>query len=255
MSSLSDSGHDCWLSRVRQLEKLFSIPSLKNYVKKEAAGNVFKKRVYSVFERFWLDEVNKDKIINGVNTNKLRFYTTFKGSFSREPYIDLVHSRNQRSFLTRLRCSAHRLEIEKLRYSRPPVPATSRTCQVCLSGEIGDEKHFLLNCNVFNQKRACFMGKMGSIIPNFSQMSSDEKPKTMLCPKSPAATKIVNKFIRIMFLARDNLSEGLDLNDYPTMPVNIYPFEGDYENFSDCDEWEESLIEQNISYSDNEEPC
>ena len=92
------------------------------------------------------------------------------------------------------------------------------------------------------------MGRMSSIIPNFSQMSSDEKLKTMFCPKSPDATKIINKFIRIMFLARDNLSEGLNLNDYPTMPVTIYPFEGDYENFSDCDEWEESLIEQNNSY-------
>ena len=39
------------------------------------------------------------------------------------------------------------------------------------------------------------------------------------------------KFIRIMFLARDNISEGSSLNCYQTMPVNIYPFEGDYENF------------------------
>ena len=97
------------------------------------------------------------------------------------------------------------------------------------------------------------MGRMSSIIPNFSQMSSDVKVKTILCPKSTAATKIVNKFIRIMFLARDNLSEGLSLDDYPTMPVDIHPFEGNYENFSDCDEWEESLCEQNISYSDNNE--
>ena len=46
-----------------------------------------------------------------------------------------------------------------------------------------------------------------------------------------------------MCLARDNISEGIELNCYQTLPVNIYPFEGDYENFSDCDEWEENLSE------------
>ena len=75
--------------------------------------------MHSVFDRFWIDEVKKEKLINGVNSNKLRFYATLKGSFTREPYVDLVHSRNQRSFLTRLRCSAHRLEIEKLHYTSP----------------------------------------------------------------------------------------------------------------------------------------
>jgi hypothetical protein len=243
MSSLSDSGHDCWLTRVRQLEKLFSIPSLNSYTKKEAAGRIIKKRVQSVFDRFWLDEVKEEKIVNGHNANKLRFYSTFKGSFSREPYIDLVQSRNQRSFLTRLRVSAHNLEIEKLRYSRPPIPASSRICRFCSSGEIGDEKHFLMKCDTFAIKRACFLGKMSSIIPGFCNLSSDAQLNTILCPKSTAAVKVVNKFTRIMFLARDQLSEDSELVNYPTMPVYIYPFEGDYENFSDCDEWEESLSE------------
>ena len=252
MSSLSDSGHDCWLSRVRQLENLFSIPTLKSYVKKEAAGKMFKKRVHSVFERFWLDELKQEKIVNGANSNKLRFYETLKGSFSREPYIDLVQSRNQRSFLTRLRCSAHNLEIEKLRYSRPSIPAYSRICRFCVSGEIGDEKHFVMNCNTFSTKRACFMGKMNSIIPGFCDLSNDDRLKTILCPKSSAAVKIVSKFIRIMFLARDKISDDVDLNEYSTMPVNIRPFEGDYENFSDCDEWEESFTELCLSEFEND---
>ena len=192
--------------------------------------------------------MNAEKIVNGVNTNKLRFYSTLKASFSREPYFDIANSRSQRSFLTRLRCSAHNLEIEKLRYSKPAVPPSSRICKFCTSGLIGDEAHFLMNCDVFNLKRACFMGKMKSIVPTFSNMSECDKLKTILCPKSTAAVKTINKFIKIMFIARDNISEGLAVNNYQTMPVNICHFNvDDYLNFSDIDEWELSLSEQNLS--------
>ena len=179
--------------------------------------------VKSIFDSFWLDEINSVKADNHVvKHNKLRFYSTLKSSFSREPYLDLVQSRNQRSFLTRLRCSAHQLEIEKLRYSTPPIPASLRLCKFCNSGQIGDEEHFLLNCDVFSLKRACFFGKMTSIKPNFINMSSSDKLKTILCPTSTAATKIVNKFVRIMFLARDNIEEGALIEDlsYPTLLVN-----------------------------------
>ena len=251
MSDYADSGQDCWLSRVRKLESLFSIPSLRNYAKKEAAGIIFKKRVKSVFDRFWLDEIKTEKLVNGVNSNKLRFYSTLKSSFTREPYFDLVQSRTQRSFLTRLRCSAHRLEIEILRYSKPPIPPSSRICDFCTTGQIGDELHFLMNCETFNVKRACFMGKMNSIVPGFNEMPESSQLKTILCPKSTAAVKVVNKFIRIMFLARDKISEGLSLNEYPTMPVNIYPFNSDFNDFSDCDEWEESFT-QSLSEYEND---
>ena len=252
MSSYADTGEDCWLSRVRKLESLFNIPSLRNNLKKEVAGNSIKKRVKSVFDRFWLDEINAVKIVNDHNSNKLRFYSTLKSSFSREPYFDLVHSRNQRSFLTRLRCSAHRLEIEKLRYSKPAIPPSSRTCGFCQSGQIGDEMHFLMKCDTFNTKRACFMGKMNSILPGFRDMSEQNKLLTILCPRSTAATKVVNKFIRIMFLARDNITEGLETETYPTMPANIYPFSSDFDDFSDCDEWEQSFAEHSFSEYEND---
>ena len=95
------------------------------------------------------------------------------------------------------------------------------------------------------------MGKMSSILPGFNEMSELNKLKTILCPKSTAAVKVVNKFIRIMCLARDNISEGLGFDTYPTMPANIYPFCSDFDNFSDCDEWEDSFTELNLSEFEN----
>ena len=192
-------------------------------------------------------QIKPDK--NGLDRNKLRFYSSLKSSFSREPYLDLVQSRNQRSFIARLRCSAHNLEIEKLRYVTPPIPPSMRTCQFCFSGAIGDEEHFLLNCDLFSLKRACFMGKMNSIIPSFKNLSSSNQLKTILCPTSTAATKVVNKYIRIMFLARDRLGEGNNIDNfsYPTLPV-IQDFI-DFDNFSDFDEWD---LYSNFSDSETE---
>ena len=55
-----------------------------------------------------------------------------------------------------------------------------------------------------------------------------------------------------MFLARDNITEGLETEDYATMPANIYPSSSDFDNFSDCDEWEQSLAELNLSEYEND---
>ena len=79
-----------------------------------------------------------------INHNKLRLYSTFKGSFKKEPYIDLVQSRNQRAWLSRLRCSAHHLEIETGRWAKTPV--NERFCKICDSSKIGDEFHLTMKC-------------------------------------------------------------------------------------------------------------
>ena len=96
------------------------------------------------------------------------------------------------------------------------------------------------------------MGKIKSILPRFCEMSENDKLQTVLCPKSTAAAKIVNKFIRIMCLARDNITEGLENENYPTMPAHIYPCSFNLDNVSDCDEWEQSFAELNLSEYDND---
>jgi hypothetical protein len=178
----------------------------------------------SIFDRFYLDQINvfKSSKDDELNHNKLRMYATLKGSFKREPYIDLVQSRNQRSWLSRLRCSAHHLEIERGRWNN--IPVSDRCCTSCQSGEVGDEFHFAMKCSVFNVKRACYIGKMSSILPGFNTLSSNDQFKTMLCPTSAAACKVTNQFLRIMFLARDKLSEGVNMAEltYPALPVHSY---------------------------------
>ena len=94
---------------------------------------------------------------------------------------------------------------------------------------------------------------MSSIVPNFLEMSTTDKLKTILCPSTTAAVKVVNKFIRIMFLARDRLSEGLSMTElsYQSLPANIYPCTTDFDSFSDCDEMEESYSNLNLSQTND----
>ena len=43
----------------------------------------------------------------------------------------------------------------------------------------------------------------------------------ILCPTNPAAAKITNQFLRILFLAKDKILDGSSIDDlsYPTLPV------------------------------------
>ena len=47
-----------------------------------------------------------------------------------------------------MRISAHKLEIERGRYSRPMISREERFCKYC-TNEIEDEKHFILKCPLY----------------------------------------------------------------------------------------------------------
>ena len=150
--------------------------------------------------------------------------------------------------MSRLRCSAHHLEIEQGRWSKTPI--SERVCKICNSGDIGNEFHAVMNCKVFAIKRACFIGKMESILPGFKSLSKENQFKTILCPTKPAAVKITNQFLRILFLARDKLLDGTDITmlSYPTLPVN--PCQCNFDLLSDVeDEWErfDSVLDDSIT--------
>ena len=152
--------------------------------------------------------------------NKVCFYSTLKGSHTREPYLDLVNNRSQRSYLSILRMSASvELEIEQGRYMGKPL--SERVCNYCFTGDIGDEKHLLLNCPTFLTNRLCFIGKLSSLIPSFKNMSTDLQLRTMLCPTTTTAAKLINKYIRILFDSRARLDNNEVILSYPTNPTNV----------------------------------
>ena len=108
MESLAGQGNNNWLSNVNKNKNLLSIPNLPGHLSPNSAGNKITKLVKSHFDAFYLNQINKVSFSeDGLDHNKLRFYKSFKGSFTVEPYLELVHNRNQRAWLRRIRVSSH----------------------------------------------------------------------------------------------------------------------------------------------------
>ena len=92
----------------------------------------------SSFKDMWLLSVR--------SSSKLTFYSSIKHSFNREGYLDLTN-KDARFNLTRLRISAHNLEIERGRYSN--LARDERLCKGCLIigiSSVDDEDHLLYDC-------------------------------------------------------------------------------------------------------------
>ena len=121
---------DLWeiTSRICTFE-MSRVPACPTCLSEKTASKIITDKIKSKFGRFYLVEISKHKLDSeGVNRNKLRFYSTIKGCFRPEYYID-IHNRNQSTWLSRLHTSSHRLEVETGRYQS--VPLADRQCQYC----------------------------------------------------------------------------------------------------------------------------
>ncbi len=88
----------------------------------------------NLFFSFMLSEENK----------KPCTYKYFKNMFCIEPYLKCIEDPYIRKGLTCFRISAHGLRVETGRYKR--IDQENRTCLICISEEIEDEFHFIMEC-------------------------------------------------------------------------------------------------------------
>lgn len=115
--------------------------------------------------------------------NKLRTYRLFKNNYIFENYLIDVKNSKQRKTLTKLRISAHDLEIERGRYKGKTVE--ERLCQLCSDGVIEDELHFLTNCERYSSFRLSFYTKMNGLCKNFMGLSDKNKFIWILSNEDP----------------------------------------------------------------------
>ena len=89
------------------------------------------------------------------------FYDKIKNSFVKENYLDLVTNAKFRYTTTRLRISAHDLEIEQGRYKA--IPREERICKWCQltlnSKIIEDEHHVIFVCDLYSNLRSKLLKK------------------------------------------------------------------------------------------------
>ena len=228
MQSMVAAGRECWLGKVIAMKKLLEVQDPSPNCKPSTSR--VQRVIRSKFDVFYLSEVNKMKLGgDGLNHNKLRFYSTLKGCFRPEYYIQNIHNRGQRAELCRVRISSHRLGVELGRRTDPPTPLHLRACQYCpitdnpsLPGNIDDELH-LFRCPTFANQQRCLFAMIGRVLPWFNNMNFGDKVRTLLCPSNTTAAKLVNKYIRIIFNARSRLDSGEPLSSltFPPMILSL----------------------------------
>jgi hypothetical protein len=87
---------------------------------------------------------------------KLRTYRQLKTELRFEEYLK-TRDREAREVMTRLRGGTNELRIETGRYPITnrdrPLEVNERRCLICMSGEIEDETHFMMDCCVYEDLR------------------------------------------------------------------------------------------------------
>ena len=81
---------------------------------------------------------------------KLRTYTKVKTKLEQEEYL-ASEDEWGRVLMAQIRTGSSRLRIEEGRHSG--LEAKERTCEVCNSGEVEDEEHFMLRCPAYDTER------------------------------------------------------------------------------------------------------
>ena len=101
-----------------------------------------------------------EKLFLSINESpKLEFYRTVKKEFKFEGYLNCSIPK-YRTALTKMRISAHNLEIERGRYTKFSTPQTDRLCRYCNDVHqlkvVESESHVLLDCPLYSKHRNNF---------------------------------------------------------------------------------------------------
>lgn len=89
---------------------------------------------------------------------KLRVYKDYKTNYKAENYCKLFLPKYQRSLICQLRLGILPLHLETGRYSGKPE--NKRLCNICNSGEIENENHFLFKCEFYRNERELFLNSL-----------------------------------------------------------------------------------------------
>lgn len=126
-------------------------------------------RIYNHYSMKWCQD------IQGVA--KLRTYRTFKSTPKCEEYVCLDLKKYERSLLSHLRFGILPLRIETGRYVGEPVE--QRLCRFCALNAVEDERHFLLECELYNQIRIDTIGEI-TAGTDYDNMTPEQRLSYML---------------------------------------------------------------------------
>ena len=145
----------------------------------------------SIFEA--ISNFEQEKWLEDVNTNHFCYnYRIFKQNINFEMYLTELPFLHRTNF-SKFRCKNNKLPINKFRLDRTDV---DRNCQLCMSGDIGDEYHYLFLCNYFETERRNYLDEYFYKKPNTLKMNElfNSNQKNILINLCKFIGIILNKF-------------------------------------------------------------
>ena len=143
-----------------------------------------REKIHEKEEKEWKERMNTKP--------KLRTYITLKQKLNFEPYLTHDDPR-AREIMTRLRGGTNELRIETGRYPNTNrdrrLDIEQRVCLLCMSGEVEDEKHFVLECVMYNDLRK----KMFDVVKKVMLKKEEEIEEVMKTESGPR--RILNALI------------------------------------------------------------
>ena len=104
--------------------------------------------IYEYYINSWKNKLANEEI------PRMNVYKVINSNFDTHKHLELPYK--LRKVISKIRCSNHALEIEKGRHTRPKTPREARLCKICENGEVEDETHFLLYCEVYQNLRETY---------------------------------------------------------------------------------------------------
>ena len=162
-----------------------------------------RKTLRNQYSQNWLETQNSSS-----STSREKFtHKEVKKSYEFENYLKTVTNPAHRISLTKLRLGCHALRIQTGKYENRGVsiPVEQRTCLVCKQNCVEDEKHFLMYCQGFTTIRHELCSYISKIDVSYIHLSENERTKYLLRADNKNTSKIVGKYIHLMFKKRKEL--------------------------------------------------
>ena len=152
-----------------------------------------------MYKTCWHNKLENEAVLK---KGKLRTFYIFKSVFHKEVYLDVVKDRSHQQALTKLRISAHKLELENGRYSKKSM--TDRLCKTCSQNKVEDESHFICDCSCYQSERYKLFDCIKQETPYFSSLSSSGKMIWLMTCENSCILKIFAKFVYTCFSLRES---------------------------------------------------
>ena len=127
---------------IKTIEKLLNCLKLTEFVDNRNQFELAsKKSIHSLYKTYWKNKIDDPNLV------RLQLYKSIKDELKMEEYLQMSDFEARR-LITKIRCSDHKLEIEKGRHLN--IPREERICKICTAGEVENEQHFLITCQAYN---------------------------------------------------------------------------------------------------------